>query len=306
MLFTTETALNPPFIDLHTHRRNTASGVVAVSNFSQKDFENRQNTEGSFDFGCRIPDVGEALPKSQILNPKSKNTEGSLLASVGLHPWFLTKENFENDFRKITQLVDNQNIMAIGECGLDKLRGEDLAFQTVAFEAQIRLAESVSKPVLIHCVRAFNEVIAVKRRLNPTIPLIIHGFNKNVNVLNELLRHGFFISIGAAILTQNSKHFTQNVQNTEGSSNFGFRLSAVGDALPKSEIKNSTSNDASSFAKNLLNIPLDRLFFETDDAENVAISTIYETAATILAKDVNDLKSIVYANFERHFQQFQI
>ena len=79
MLFTTETALNPPFIDLHTHRRTTASGVVAVSNFSQKDLENGQNTEGS------------------------------LFASVGLHPWFLTKENFENDFEKLSQLVDSND-----------------------------------------------------------------------------------------------------------------------------------------------------------------------------------------------------
>ena len=246
MLFTSETARNPPFIDLHTHRRSTASGVVAVSNFSQKDLENEQNTEGS------------------------------LLASVGLHPWFLTKENFENDFKKLTQLVDNHNVVAIGECGLDKLRGEDLPFQTKAFEAQIRLAQSVSKPVLIHCVRAFNEVIAVKKRLNPTIPLVIHGFNKNANVLNELLRHGFFISIGAAILTQNSKHVTQNLQNTEGS----------------------------PFAKNLLNIPLDRLFFETDDAENIDISTIYQAAAKVLEKDINDLKSIIYANFKRYFSNF--
>ena len=150
---------------------------------------------------------------------------------------------------------------------LDKLRGEDLAFQTKAFEAQIRLAQSVSKPVLIHCVRAFNEVINVKKRLNPKIPLVIHGFNKNANVLNELLRRGFFISIGAAILA-----------------------------------KNDADTEGSSFSKNLLNIPLDRLFFETDDAENVEISTIYEAAAKILDKDINDLKSIVYANFERHFK----
>lgn len=237
MFFPTETALNPPFIDLHTHRRNTALDVVAISNFSQKDFENGQNTEGS------------------------------LFASVGLHPWFLRKENFENDFEKISQLVDNQNIIAIGECGLDKIKGEDLAFQTHVFEAQIRLAESVSKPVLIHCVRAFNEVVAVKKRLNPTIPLVIHGFNKNVNVLNELLRHGFFISVGAAILA-----------------------------------KNTADTEGSSFANILTEIPFDRLFFETDNAENVKISTIYETAAKVLDKDINALKSIVYANFERHFK----
>lgn len=265
MLFPTESALNPPFIDLHTHRRTTASGVVSIANFSQKDFQNTENTEG-YDFGLGISDFRTS--PAEIRNPQSEIPK----ASVGLHPWFLTKENYKNDFKKLTQLIDNQNIVAIGECGLDKLRGEDLGFQTAVFEAQIRLAESVSKPVIVHCVRAFNEVIAVKKRLNPKIPLVIHGFNKNTHILEELLRHGFFISIGAAILSPSNSKLeiqTPKLPNTEGS----------------------------SFAKNLLKIPIDRLFFETDDAENVAIETIYETAANVLSMDINHLKSIIYENF---------
>jgi TatD DNase family protein len=227
---------NPPFVDVHTHCRNASAGVISVSNFSQKDFE-----KGNF-------------------------TEGSLLASVGLHPWFLTKENFENDFEKLTQLVHEQHVVSIGECGLDKLKGEDLAFQTTAFEAQIRLAESVSKPVVIHCVRAFGEVVAVKKRLKPTVPLIIHGFNKNEKVLAELLRHGFFISIGASILSKKES-------NTEGS----------------------------SFEGMMQKIPLDRLFFETDDVENVEISTIYEAASEMLNLELSYLKSIIYDNFRKVF-----
>jgi TatD DNase family protein len=232
------TSDNPPFIDIHTHRRTTASGVISVPNFSQKDHEN------------------------------SVYTEGSSFASVGLHPWFLTKENFEKDFEKLSQLVHNQNIIAIGECGLDKLKGEDLAFQTTAFEAQIRLAESVSKPVVIHCVRAFGEIIAIKKRLKPTVPMIIHGFNKNEKVLAELLKHGFYISIGAAILPKNGLY-------TEGSRN---------------------NRENSPFSEILPKIPIDRLFFETDDAENVDISTIYEAAARTLKMDLKNLKSIVYKN----------
>ena len=215
---------NPPFVDVHTHRRNTSAGVISVSNFSQKDFEN------------------------------SDFTEGSLLASVGLHPWFLTKENYENDFDKISQRVKNQHVVAIGECGLDKLKGEDLAFQTAVFEAQIRLAESVSKPVLIHCVRAFSEVVAVKKRLKPKVPLIIHGFNKNGKVLAELLHHDFFISIGASILSKKESN-TDSLSRLHGKS---------------------------SFTEMMHKIPFDRLFFETDDAENVEISAIYQAAAAIL------------------------
>jgi TatD DNase family protein len=225
-----------PFIDLHTHHRTDAAAVVSILNFSQKDFENNQITEGvSF-------------------------------RSAGLHPRFLNKENFKCDFEKLTQLVQNQNIIAIGECGLDKLQGEDLAFQTRVFEDQIHLAESVSKPVIIHCVRAFGEIIAVKKRLKPTIPLIIHGFNKNEAVLTELLRHDFFISIGSAILPKNR-------QNTEGV----------------------------MLAKIIHKIPLDRLFFETDDAEDVLIPEIYAAAAKALELDLNNLKSIIHRNFKTTF-----
>jgi TatD DNase family protein len=235
-LITAYSSDNPPFVDVHTHRRNVSTGVISVSNFSQKDFEN------------------------------SNFTEGSVLASVGLHPWFLTKENYENDFEKLSQLVKNQHVIAIGECGLDKLKGEDLAFQTTVFEAHIRLAESVSKPVMIHCVRAFGEVVAVKKRLKQTVPLIIHGFNKKGEVLAELLRHDFFISIGSAILQKNRS-------NTEGS----------------------------PFAEIMHKIPLDRLLFETDDAENVEISAIYEAAAKVLNLELSYLKSIIYDNFRNVF-----
>jgi TatD DNase family protein len=229
-------SLGLPFVDLHTHHQTNAAAVVSVLNFSQKDFENDQITEGAH------------------------------FRSAGLHPWFLNKENFKYDFEKLTQLVQNQNVIAIGECGLDKLKGEDMAFQTRVFDDQIHLAESVSKPVVIHCVRAFGEIIAVKKRLIPAVPLIIHGFNKNEAVLTELLHHDFFISIGSAILLKNG-------QNTEGE----------------------------MLAKIIHKIPLDRLFFETDEAENVPISEIYAAAAKALDLDLSNLKSIIHRNFKATF-----
>ena len=169
-----------PFIDIHTHFLKTDENVISIKNFTQNEWKNALYTEG--------------VLRTNVIGKKAR------FHSVGLHPWFLTKEHGEKDLLKLTKIIENQSIIAIGECGLDKLRGEALDIQTTYFTAQIRLAESVQKPVIIHCVRAFNEVIALKNKLKPTVPLIIHGFNKNEIILKELLKHDFYISIGSAIL----------------------------------------------------------------------------------------------------------
>ncbi len=240
---------NSPYIDIHTHRRAPLEGVITVSNYAQKDVF----------------------------------TEGPTLATIGLHPWFLTRENFDHDFEKMTQLIENKQVIGIGECGLDKLRGENLAFQTTVFEAQIRLAETVSKPMIIHCVRAFSEIIAIKKRLKPSIPMIIHGFNKNETVLKELLRHGFFISIGAAILPKKRADSLEKVENV---------------------IARHEATAGTSFSKMMQQIPLDRLFFETDDADDVSISDVYQAASEILKIDLKSLKSIIYENYKTLFRNY--
>ncbi len=227
-----------PFVDIHTHFSKTDENVISIQNFTQNEWENALYTEG-------------------VRNPNDIR-KGGHFASVGLHPWFLAKENGERDFEKITQLIDNQNIIAIGEIGLDKLKGESLDFQINIFSKQIRLAESVQKPVIIHCVRAFNEVIALKKKLKPTVPMIIHGFNKNETILKELLKHGFYISIGSAILR------------------------------------------GGIFSQSLLQIPTERLFFETDD-KDMDIQQVYEAYCETANIDLSTLKSIIYKNYLHNF-----
>jgi TatD DNase family protein len=158
-----------PFIDIHSHFDSPERDVFTIKNLLQTEWENGFITEGGY-------------------------------YSTGLHPWFLTDDNFENDFNKLIQLVENQNIIAIGECGLDRLKGASLDFQIQAFEKQIILAESLEKPVIIHCVRAFNEIISVKKRLKPKTPLIVHGFDQNEQILTDLLKNDFYISLGEKIL----------------------------------------------------------------------------------------------------------
>lgn len=170
-----------PYIDIHTHFRTNVPDVISVLNLSQ------------------VEDWGEISLVSSDTSQQS--------FSIGLHPWFLTPNNAQEDFNNLKNSIENQQITALGECGLDRLKGESLEFQIPLFEQQIRLAEAYKKPVIIHCVKAYSEVISIKKNLKPQIPLIIHGFNQNEQILKELLKNQFYISIGTNVLMPNSNAF---------------------------------------------------------------------------------------------------
>jgi TatD DNase family protein len=97
-------------------------------------------------------------------------------------------------------LAADSRVKAIGEIGLDKLKGPDLKLQEEVFLKQIRVAEAVKKPIIVHCVKSFNELIAIKKVVRPKVPMIIHGFNRKVDLANELTQKGFFLSFGRALL----------------------------------------------------------------------------------------------------------
>lgn len=116
--------------------------------------------------------------------------------SVGLHPKDIT-ENWKSDFEKIKEISLSKNCLAIGECGLDGLIDIDEKLQNEIFQAHISWAEEISKPIIIHCVRRFSQILLYK---NAKVPLIIHGFNKKETIAKELLNASFFLSFGKAAL----------------------------------------------------------------------------------------------------------
>ncbi|MEJ5994043.1 TatD family hydrolase [Pedobacter sp. Du54] len=124
--------------------------------------------------------------------------------SVGLHPWFAKINEFEMHLQYLTVIAAQKNVKLIGECGLDKLRGENIEVQMVILTQQILLAERLGKPLILHCVKSFSELIALKDKLKVKVPMIIHGFNKNEKLGEQLLAKGFFFSIGEAVLKTES------------------------------------------------------------------------------------------------------
>ena len=116
--------------------------------------------------------------------------------SIGIHPWFINQETLENELKIIEDNLQHINCLAIGECGLDKRIEVPFDLQKVVFERQLLLAENHRKPVIIHCVAAFDELIECIQRLKITVPIVIHGFSKNIQLANQLIKLGYYISFG--------------------------------------------------------------------------------------------------------------
>ncbi len=96
------------------------------------------------------------------------------------------------------------NVLAIGECGLDKICNTPWDVQLLAFNQQIQLATTLGKPLIIHCVRAFGEFLHILKTDEPTVPVIVHGFSRNARIASQLLDAGVYLSFGAAILNDTS------------------------------------------------------------------------------------------------------
>lgn len=120
--------------------------------------------------------------------------------STGIHPWHINVEKVEEHLAIIEDRLQLPNCLALGECGLDKRIEIPLDIQAEVFEKQLLLAEKYQKPVILHLVAAFQELIEIKNRLKPGVPMIVHGFSKNIQVAKQLLDNGFYLSFGKYLL----------------------------------------------------------------------------------------------------------
>lgn len=120
--------------------------------------------------------------------------------SIGIHPWYIDESRVEADLKTIEKKLQLKECLALGECGLDKRIEIPLELQIQVFEKQILLAEKYKKPLILHLVAAFDELIEIKNRLKITVPIIIHGFSKNEQVAKHLIDNGFHLSFGKYLI----------------------------------------------------------------------------------------------------------
>lgn len=200
-----------------------------------------------FNFHHHNPQISYGIYNS---TPEEKIPEHYF--SVGIHPQSIN-EHWEKDLENLKIISQNPKCLAIGECGLDALVNINENLQKKVFEAQIIWANQIQKPVIIHCVKRFQELIPFKKIAK--VPLIIHGFNKKKAIADEMLKHGFYLSFGKSVL--------HNL----------------------------------SLQTSLKEIPLEKIFLETDDAD-FTLTELYQKTAEIKEISVEKLQEQISKNLE--------
>lgn len=114
--------------------------------------------------------------------------------SIGIHPWYITDEDYQWDL--LLQEIECKNVVALGEAGLDKLSAVDLSRQICIFRKQAVLAQERNLPLIIHCVKAWDELLQVYKEIKPDNDWIIHGFRGNGIQAKQLIRTGYKLSFG--------------------------------------------------------------------------------------------------------------
>ena len=153
------------FINLHTHKFSNLSDVIEVVN------------QYPWEFDASIPNY-----------------------SIGIHPWYIDENRLESDLEIIKEKLQLNECLALGECGLDKRIEIPLDLQISVFKKQLEIVRLTNKPIVLHCVAAYDEVIAIKKEMKIENPMIIHGFSKNELVAKSLLNNGFYLSFGKYLL----------------------------------------------------------------------------------------------------------
>lgn len=128
-------------------------------------------------------------------------TENGVVAVVagrdtwGIHPWQVGLSPLAKDLEEAAE-VDWETLLAVGECGLDATRGPSMALQEEVFLQHIALSERLGKPLIIHCVKALDRLLRLRREQNPTMPWMLHGFRGKPQQLRSLLDAGFHVGFG--------------------------------------------------------------------------------------------------------------
>jgi TatD DNase family protein len=118
--------------------------------------------------------------------------------SIGIHPWDASEGSKLLPF--VEKMIQKKGCVALGETGLDRIQGPDLTVQEWLFRKHIELSETYQLPLIIHCVRCWNELKLIHRELKPTQYWMYHGISK-ASLMQEILSEGFIVSIGAGVLS---------------------------------------------------------------------------------------------------------
>lgn len=131
----------------------------------------------------------------EVVSVHDSQEKKKVFYTLGFHPWWT--ENLlsldQLDLMRSAYLNDPY-CLGLGEFGLDNLKGASLDIQKDIFCQQINVANEVSAPVVVHCVRAYDRIIRLRKELGKTL-WVIHGYVRNRILARQLIDAGFYLSV---------------------------------------------------------------------------------------------------------------
>lgn len=178
--------------------------------------------------------------------------------TIGMHPWWTVQPVTSSQREKIEALLSEPACLALGEIGLDNLKGPAMNQQMDILRSLLSIAEKQEKPVIIHCVRAFDQLNRIKKEFLGIRNWCIHGYSRHATLARQLIEQGYYLSLMPQIPN------------------------------PK-------------FDELLREIPIDRLFLETDSMPSSNIRDVYQRASQILNIEIADLCRQINENAKTFF-----
>lgn len=151
------------FIDFHTHGASALKGVFQV----------------------------ETIMTHEERAPEEKP---GIAFTYGIHPWYLNELNHDKYLASVIKTAADPLVIAVGEAGFDKLRGPSMDLQRKTFEEQVIISEELRKPLIIHCVKAWEELLKANKKLKPQMNWLVHGFRGKKDLATQLISKGMYIS----------------------------------------------------------------------------------------------------------------
>jgi TatD DNase family protein len=190
----------PPLIDAHCHLD------FEVFDNDRAEVTQRANENNISDIIIRGTEKAYWDRIKNLCTGNSSERSSSrpqLHACYGLHPYWVS-ENNRGDIESLKEYIENNNPVAVGECGLDFRRQHaDEKTQLSFFEMQLNIATEAGLPVVIHSVRATETVIRLIKKFK-TLSGMIHSFSGSFEQAKQLVDLDFYISLGGSVTYDNA------------------------------------------------------------------------------------------------------
>ncbi|WP_347330396.1 TatD family hydrolase [Marinimicrobium locisalis] len=125
--------------------------------------------------------------------------------AAGVHPWWQHKVREDEWLDPCRRALATSRCVAVGECGLDKFTDTPMAEQEKLLEQHLQLASERRLPIVLHCVKAHNELIRWLKRYPLERGGVIHAFSGSADIAETYSQMGFRLGIGGTITYERAK-----------------------------------------------------------------------------------------------------